>query len=113
MTQREFQLAKRAAASIMAAAMLAAAQEREKPKPKKARKKRENTGVAKALQEKLFAANAAYESRKEAGATLAGIEKEFDLKSKSLNNWRSRRMIHGSAPIKRTYTNRPLKKHDL
>lgn len=106
MTPREFALAKKAAASMLAAAMLAASAEQDKPKPRK--RIRKNTGAAKALQEKFAAANAAYESRKEAGATLAGIEREFELKPTSLNNWRSRRMIHGGASIKRTYVRRPI-----
>jgi len=107
MTPREFSLAKRAAASMLAAAMLASSAERDKPKPLKPRKK--STGYAKALQAKFAAANAAYESRKEAGATLAGIEREFELKPTSLNNWRSRRLIHGGASIKRTYVRRSLR----
>lgn len=96
---------------MLAAAMLAASAERDKPKPLKARKKK-NTGYAKALQQRFAAANAAYESRKEAGATLAGIEREYELKPKSLNHWRSRRMIYGSAPIKRTYAHRTPSKHE-
>lgn len=91
---------------MLAAAMLASSAERDKPKPLKSRKK--NTGYAKALQAKFAAANAAYELRKAAGATLAGIEREFELKPTSLNNWRSRRLIHGGASIKRTYTKRPI-----
>jgi hypothetical protein len=92
---------------MLAAAMLASSAERDKPKPLKPRKK--STGYAKALQAKFAAANAAYESRKEAGATLAGIEREFELKPTSLNNWRSRRLIHGGASIKRTYVRRSLR----
>lgn len=107
MTPREFALAKKAAASMLAAAMLASSAERDKPKPLKPRKK--STGYAKALQAKFAAANAAYESRKEAGATLAGIEREYELKPTSLNNWRSRRLIHGGASIKRTYVRRSLR----
>jgi hypothetical protein len=108
MSPREFTLAKKAAASILAAAVLAATPAeatRRAPKPSK-----KSTGVAQALREKLAAANAAYESRKGAGATLAGIEREFDLKPTSLKSWRSRRMIAGDPAIQRTYTNRPLKK---
>lgn len=108
MTPREFTLAKKAAASMLAAAMLASSAERDKPKPKPRKRIRKNTGHAKALQARFAAANAAYESRKEAGATLAGIEREFELKPTSLNNWRSRRMIHGGASIKRTYVRRPI-----
>lgn len=107
MTQREFQLAKKAAASMLAAAMLASSTERDKPKPLKPSKK--STGYAKALQAKFAAANAAYESRKAAGATLAGIEREYGLKPCSLNNWRSYRMRKNTGAIQRTYVNRPLK----
>ena len=79
------------AASMLAAAMLATAVERNKPKPRKRSKK--STGYAKALQAKFTAANASYETRKEAGATLAGIELEYELKPASLKGWRSRRLL--------------------
>lgn len=106
MTPREFTLAKKAAASMLAAVMIACSAEQNEPKPRK--RVRKSTGYAKDLQERFAAANAAYESRKEAGATLAGIEREYELKPASLNNWRSRRMIHGGASIKRTYIRRPI-----
>lgn len=91
---------------MLAAAMLAASAEQDKPKPRK--RIRKNTGAAKALQAKFAAANAAYESRKEAGATLAGIEREYELKPASLNNWRSRRLLSGDGQVRRTYRT-PLK----
>ena len=106
MSPREFSLAKKAAASMLAAAMLASSAERDKPKPLKPRKK--STGYAKALQQRFAAANAAYETRKEAGATLAGIEREYELKPASLNNWRSRRLLSGDGQVRRTYRT-PLK----
>ena len=106
MSPREFSLAKKAAVSMLAAAMLAASAEQDKPKPRK--RIRKNTGAAKALQAKFAAANAAYESRKEAGATLAGIEREYELKPASLNNWRSRRLLSGDGQVRRTYRT-PLK----
>ena len=108
MTPREFTLAKKAAASMLAAAMLAASAELDKPKPKPRKRIRKNTGAAKALQQRFAAANAAYESRKEAGATLAGIEREYELKPASLNNWRSRRLLSGDGQVRRTYRT-PLK----
>jgi hypothetical protein len=107
MTPREFTLAKKAAASMLAAAMLAASAEQDKPKTPKPRKKR-NTGYIKEIQAKFATANAAYESRKEAGATLVGIEREFGLKPNSLNNWRSRRLLSGDGQVRRTYRT-PLK----
>lgn len=97
---------------MLAAAMLAASAELDKPKPKPRKRIRKNTGAAKALQAKFAAANAAYESRKEAGATLAGIEREYELKPASLNNWRSRRLIHGGASIQRTYVRRSLRNEE-
>jgi hypothetical protein len=86
-------------ASMLAAAMFAAAVERYKPKARKHSKK--STGYAKALQAKLTAANAAYEMRKEAGATLAGIEREYELKPASLKGWRSRRLLSGDGQVRR------------
>lgn len=87
-------------ASMLAAAMLAAAVERNKPKPRKHSKK--STGYAKALQQRFSAANNAYETRKEAGATLAGIEREYELKPASLKGWRSRRLLSGDGQVRRT-----------
>lgn len=86
--------------AIIAAAMLATTVERNKPKPRKHNKK--STGYAKALQQRFAAANAAYESRKEAGATLAGIEFEYELKPASLKGWRSRRLLSGDGQVRRT-----------
>jgi hypothetical protein len=86
-------------ASMLAAAMLATSVEGNKPKPRKHNKK--STGYAKALQAKFTAANAAYETRKEAGATLAGIEREYELKPASLKGWRSRRLLSGDGQVRR------------
>lgn len=93
--------------AILAAAMLATAVERNKPKPRKHNKK--STGYAKALQQRFAAANAAYESRKEAGATLAGIEREYELKPASLKGWRSRRLLSGDGQVRRTRYGTSLK----
>lgn len=106
MSPREFAMAKKAAASILAATVLAVTPPETTRRARKPSKK--STGVAKALQAKFAAANAAYESRKGAGATLAGIEREFDLKPTSLKKWRSRRMVAGDHAIQRIYTKRPL-----
>ena len=94
-------------ASILAAAMFAAAVERHKPKARKHSKK--STGYAKALQAKFTAANAAYEMRKEAGATLAGIEREYELKPASLKGWRSRRLLSGDGQVRRACHRTSLK----
>lgn len=93
--------------AIIAAAMLATAVERNKTKPRKHSKK--STGYAKALQQRFAAANAAYESRKEAGATLAGIEREYELKPASLKGWRSRRLLSGDGQVRRTRYGNSLK----
>ena len=107
MSPREFSLAKNAAVSMLAAAMLAASAERDKPKPHKHSKK--STGYAKALQQRFSAANNAYETRKEAGATLAGIEREYELKPASLKGWRSRRLLSGDGQVRRTRYGTSLK----
>jgi hypothetical protein len=39
--------------------------------------------------------------RKEAGATLAGIEREYELKPASLKGWRSRRLLSGDGQVRR------------
>jgi transposase-like protein len=54
----------------------------------------------------MKAANAEYEAGKQHGATLAAIERKHGLTPRSLNNWRSYRMIHQTEPIRRTYLNR-------
>ena len=97
MTTRELDLAKRAAAKLTAPAT--------PPKPVRVPKSL-NTGVAAALQARMKAANAEYEAGKQHGATLAAIERKHGLTPRSLNNWRSYRMIHQTEPICRTYLNR-------
>jgi hypothetical protein len=97
MTTRELQLAKLAAAKLTAPAT----------PPKHARgPKPRCTGVAAALHARMQAANSEYEAGKQHGATLAAIERKHGLAPRSLNNWRSYRMIHQTAPIRRTYLNR-------
>jgi transposase-like protein len=54
----------------------------------------------------MQAANSEYEAGKQHGATLAAIERKHGLAPRSLNNWRSYRMIHQTEPIRRTYINR-------
>ena len=97
MTTRELQLAKLAAAKLTAPAT--------PPKPSRGQKPR-NTGVAAAFHARMQAVNAEYEAGKQHGATLAAIERKHGLAPRSLNNWRSYRMIHQTEPIRRTYLNR-------
>lgn len=100
MTPRELQLAKKAAAALLAVPKSAP--------PKSARgPKLRNTGAAAAFQARMQAANADYEANKQHGATIAAIERKHGLSRRSLNNWRSYRMTRGTAPIRRTYPNRP------
>lgn len=97
MTSRELELAKRAAAKFAAP----------DPPPNPARgPNSRSTGAADALQARMKAANAEYEAGKQHGATLAAIERKHGLTPRSLNNWRSYRMRHQTAPIRRTYINR-------
>jgi hypothetical protein len=97
MTTRELDLAKLAAAKLTAPVT--------PPKPARVPKPR-STGVAAAFHAQMQAANAEYEARKQHGATLAAIERKHGLTPRSLNNWRSYRMIHQTEPIRRTYLNR-------
>ncbi len=97
MTTRELQLAKLAAAKLNAPAT--------PPKPARVPRPR-CTRVAADFHARMKAANAEYEAGKQHGATLAAIERKHGLTPRSLNNWRSYRMIHQTEPIRRTYLNR-------
>ena len=97
MTTRELDLAKLAAAKLTAP--------EKPPKPARVPKPR-CTGAVAAFHARMQAANAEYEAGKRHGATLAAIERKHRLTPRSLNNWRSYRMIHQTEPIRRTYLNR-------
>jgi hypothetical protein len=97
MTTRELHLAKLAAAKLTAPVT--------NTKPAQAPKPR-CTGSVAAFHARMQTANAEYEAGKQHGATLAAIERKHGLTPRSLNNWRSYRMIHQTEPIRRTYLNR-------
>jgi hypothetical protein len=97
MTTRELDLAKLAAAKLTAP--VTNTKPAQVPKPR-------CTGAVAAFHARMQAANAEYEAGKQHGATLAAIERKHGLTPRSLNNWRSYRMIHQTEPIRRTYLNR-------
>ena len=97
MTTKELQLAKLAASKLTGPAT--------PPKPVRVPRPR-YTRVAAAFHARMQAANSEYEAGKQHGATLAAIERKHGLAPRSLNNWRSYRMIHQTEPIRRTYIKR-------
>lgn len=93
MTQRELDLAKKAAAKFLPS----------KPEPVVVLQKinKKSTSAALKLELRFREANNAYEQRKKDGATMRSIEAEFRLNKKSLKNWRSYRMLRDSESVKR------------
>ncbi len=94
-TQRELILAKQAAAKFLHKEPEPIVCEKMRPIDKRC------TGAVRELEIRFRKANAAYEQGKKQGATMRSIEAEFGLNHRSLNNWRSYRIINGNDIVMR------------
>lgn len=99
MTQRELELAKKAASKFLYKKPNVIAVTIPELPLKRINKK--STGAVKALQLRYRQANEAYEQNKKDGVTMLSVEAQFGLKPKTLKNWRSYRMLRRDSDVKR------------
>ncbi len=95
MTARELELAKKAAAPMLRKPAL---------KPLNTVRRKSSyicRGIVEALSIRLHMANEEYEEGKVKGVRIEDVEKKYNLKKRSLNNWRHNRMKDNKTPVKR------------